>query len=66
MNKKRILAVFSIVALVSLYVITFILALCDFPGSDRLLSGFLMLDIAVPIMLWILLYVLKRFGSKNN
>ena len=65
MDKKRILAIFTIVALVALYVTTFILALCNFPGSDRLLAGFLMLDIAVPIMLWILLYLTKHFGNKE-
>lgn len=65
MDKKRILAILAIIALVSLYVITFILALCNFPGSDKLLGGFLMLDIAVPIMLWIVLYLTKHFGSKE-
>lgn len=65
MNKKRFLAFFAIFLLVALYVTTFILALCNFPSSDRLLIGFIMLDVAVPIMLWILLYVVKRFGNKE-
>lgn len=65
MNKKRFLAFFAIFLLVALYVTTFILALCNFPGSERLLTGFIMLDVAVPIMLWILLYVVKRFGNKE-
>lgn len=65
MDKKRILAIGAVIALVALYVTTFILALCDFPGSDKLLAGFLMLDVAVPIMLWILLYVTKHFGNKE-
>ena len=65
MTLKRILAILAIIVLVSLYVITFVLAFCTFPGSDRLLSGFIMLDIAVPIIAWILLYVYKRFRSKD-
>ena len=65
MNKKRILAILVIILLVALYVTTFILALCNFPGSDRLLAGFLMLDVAVPIMLWIVLYLTKHLGNKE-
>ena len=65
MNKKRVLAIFAIIALLSLYVTTFILSLCKFPGSDKILAGFLMLDVAVPIMLWIILYVIKRFSGKE-
>lgn len=66
MNRKQILAVTAVVLLVSLYVITFILAFCDFAGSDRLLAGFLMLDIAVPILAWILLYTYKHFGNHDE
>ncbi len=65
MGKKRSLAVLAIVALAALYITTFVLALCDFPGSDKLLAGFLMLDIAVPIMLWIILFLTKHFGAKE-
>lgn len=65
MNKKRILAILAVILLVSMYVITFILAFCSFPGADRLLAGFFMLDIAVPILLWIILYLTRRFGSNE-
>lgn len=66
MKRKQILAITAVVLLVSLYVITFILAFCSFPGSDRLLTGFLMLDIAVPILAWILLYTYKHFGIQEK
>ncbi len=65
MNLKRILAILAIVALAAMYIITLVLAFCDFPGSKQLLGGFILLDIAVPIMLWILLYMHKHFGSKD-
>lgn len=65
MNFKRVFAILAVIALLSLYVITFLLAFCNFPGSDRILGGFIMLDIAVPIVLWILLYVYKHFSSKK-
>lgn len=62
MNLKRILAIIAIILLAAMYIITFILALCDFPGSDALLKGFLLLDVIVPVFAWILLYVYKHFG----
>lgn len=65
MNKKRVFAILVVVVLVALYVTTFVLALCNFPGSDKLLAGFLMLDVAIPIMLWIILYLVKRFSEKE-
>lgn len=66
MKRKQILAITAIILLVSIYVITFILAFCHFPNADRLLAGFLMLDIAVPILAWLLLYTYKHFGNHDN
>lgn len=65
MNKKRILAIAAIVLLAAMYIITLILAFCTFPGADRILTGFVLLDIAVPILLWILIYVYRRFGPEE-
>ena len=65
MNIKRIMAIIAIVALVALYITTFVIALCDFPGSDRILAGFIMLDIAVPIMAWIFIQLHTHFGPKE-
>ena len=66
MNLKRILAIIAIVILVAMYVATLVLAFCDFPGSKEMLGGFILLDIAVPIMLWICLYLHKRYGSDQS
>lgn len=66
MNKKRILAIIAIVLLVAMYLITLVLAFLSFPGSERLLQGFILLDIAAPIFLWILIYIYKRFGDRND
>ena len=65
MNSKRIFAVIAIILLVGIYIATFVIALCDFPGSEQLLKGFVLLDIAAPIFLWILLYIYRRFSDKN-
>ena len=65
MNGKRILAILAVVILVGLYIATLVIALVDFPGSDRILTGFVLLDIALPVFLWILLYVHKHFGNRE-
>ena len=65
MNGKRILAILAVVILVGLYITTLVIALVDFPGSDRILTGFVLLDIALPVFLWILLYVHKHFGKRE-
>lgn len=66
MNKKRIFAMIGVILLAAMYLTTLILAFCDFPGSDRLLTGFVLLDVAAPIFLWIMLYIYKRFSDKEE
>lgn len=65
MNSKRILAIIAVILLAGMYLATLILAFCSFPGSQQLLKGFILLDIAAPIFLWILLYVYKHFSDKE-
>ena len=65
MNGKRILAILAVVILAGLYIATLVIALVDFPGSDRILTGLVLSDIALPIFLWILLYVHKHFGNRE-
>lgn len=66
MNRKRFLAIIAIFLLILPYAATFILAFCDFPGCDRILAGFLMLDIAMPVFIWILLFIYRHFGSHDK
>ena len=65
MNSKRILAIIAVILLAGIYIATLVIALCDFPGSGQLLKGFILLDIAAPIFLWISIYVYKRFSDKD-
>lgn len=65
MNSKRIFAIIAIILLVGIYIATFVIALCDFADSEQLLKGFVLLDIAAPIFLWILIYIYKHFSDKN-
>ncbi len=63
MKSKKVLAIVAVVFLISMYLATLALAIFKFPGSDQLFKGFVLLDIAVPLILWVLIYVYKRFGD---
>ena len=65
MNSKRLLAIIAIILLAGMYIATLVLAFCSFPGSEQLLKGFILLDVALPIFLWILLYIYKHFSDKR-
>lgn len=53
---KQIVALICVVLLVSMYIITFIAALLDTPGSGRLFAACLTATIGLPILLWIVLW----------
>lgn len=53
---KQIAALICVVLLVSMYIITFIAALLDTPGSGRLFAACLTATIGLPILLWIVLW----------
>lgn len=66
MKLKRILAMIAIVLLATMYLATLILAFVRFPGSERIFGGLVLLDIALPLFLWILIYVYKHFGNREE
>ena len=61
MSLKRILAILSVVILMTMYLATLVLAFVSFPGSDRILTGLVLLDISLPIFFYILIYIYNRF-----
>ncbi len=52
-KNKQITAIIGIILLFLLYLATFIFAISDFPGSDRLFAACLLASIAIPILLWL-------------
>ena len=56
-SPKQIAAILCIVVLVLLYAATLIVALLDFPGSDRLFAACLMATVVLPILLLIYLWL---------
>lgn len=53
---KQIAALICVILLVSLYLITFIAACLDTPGSGTLFATCLAATIILPILLWIILW----------
>ncbi len=57
---RRIAAIAAIVLLVGMYLVTFVAAILSHPGAADLFRASLTMTIAVPIMLWIILYAVKH------
>lgn len=60
-NKKRtpkqFAALLCVIILICMYLITFVVACLDFPGSDKLFSACLLTTIGLPILLWIYIWL---------
>lgn len=65
-SKKQIAALLCVVLLVLLYIITLIVAILDFPGSDRMFAACLMATVGLPILLWIYIWVYGKFTGRHT
>lgn len=63
---KQIAAIICIVLLILLYVVTLIVSLLDFPGSDRLFAACLMATVGLPILLWIYIWIYGKFTGRHT
>lgn len=63
---KRIAAIVGIVLLLSVYLITFILAFLDFPGSARLFQIGISASILLPILIWFYIWVYGKLTHKKT
>ncbi|MCI9664066.1 MAG: hypothetical protein HFI46_09350 [Lachnospiraceae bacterium] len=63
---KQIAAILCIVLLVLLYVATLVVALLDFPGSDRLFAACLMATVGLPILLWIYIWLYGKYRERRS
>lgn len=59
-STKRTAAIIGIILLLSVYLITFVLAFLDFPGSDRLFRIGIGATILVPILVWFYIWVFGK------
>ena len=56
---KRILAIIGIIAILSLYVLSLIFALADFPGSKNMLMAAVACTVFVPVLIYAITLVAK-------
>ena len=64
--KKGIFAIICIALLVLLYPATLVAAIINPDGNGQVFRGLLALCVAVPILLWIFLYMHKLMMSKKE
>lgn len=60
---KRILAIVGIILLAAMYLITLFLAIFHTEETQNLFYGFVLLDLAVPILIWVLSFMVQHFGG---
>lgn len=63
---KQIAALFCIVILVALYLLTLISAVLSFPGWQRMFGGCLIATISLPILLWIYIWLYGRIKDRHT
>lgn len=60
MTPKQIAALLCAVLLAAMYIVTFIAACLDAPGSGRLFAACLAATAGLPILCWIVMYFWKK------
>lgn len=59
-KKQRIAALCGIILLAGLYIFTLIAAIFNFDGTGNLLKASLFATVAVPILIWIYMWLRKK------
>lgn len=63
---KQIAAIICVILLVLLYLATLVVAILDFPGSDRMFAACLTATVGLPILLWIYIWTYGRFTGRHT
>lgn len=63
---KQIAALICVILLVAMYLVTLIVACIDFQDAGRLFAACLLMTIALPILLWIFIWVYGIYKDKHN
>lgn len=66
LKSKQIAAILCIILLVLLYVATLVIALLDFPGSDKLFGACIVATIGLPILLWIYIWLFGKVTGRHT
>lgn len=63
---KRIVALLGAIILILMFVATFVVAVWNFEGSDRVFKALIGCDIFVPIILWAYIMIYRWAASKDK
>lgn len=63
---KQIAALVGVIVLVAMYLITLVVACLDFEGSGRLFQACIVLTIALPILIWIYIWMYGVLTQKKT
>jgi hypothetical protein len=66
MTAKRIAAILGIVLLFGLYIVTLIVAIVDRGSSEKLFMACLIATVAVPLLLWIYIWMYGVMTNKHT
>lgn len=65
-KKQRIMAWIGIVLLVILVIVTFLCAILDFEGSERMFAACLFASVGLPILMWIYIGLYGKVANKKT
>lgn len=63
---KQIAALICVILLAAMYIVTLIVAFMDLGDAGRLFAGCLLATIALPILLWIYIWLYGIYRNKHN
>lgn len=63
---KQIVAIIGIIALLSLYIISFVLAIFGGVDSAKLFNASVYATITIPIFIWVMIWIAKLLSKFND
>lgn len=63
---KQVAALICVILLAAMYIVTLVVAFLDLGDAGRLFAGCLLATIALPILLWIYIWLYGVYRSKHN
>lgn len=66
MTSKQVVALVGVILLVAMYLITLIVAIFDQDSSGRLFQACLVATIAIPLLIWIYIWMYGKLTGKHT
>lgn len=63
---QRIAALVVVILLLSMYVLTFVLAIFAKPGANRMFLASLLCTIIIPVILYVTMWLMRKMGENKE